>query len=508
MPDAVVIGAGPNGLVAANLLADAGWSVVVLEEQDEPGGAVKSGELTGRPGFTHDLFSAFYPLAAASPTLRRLGLERYGLRWRRGSLALAHPAPDGTCASLSMDLEETASSLDAFAPGDGDAWRELYGLWRHTGRHILAAMGTPMPPLRPGLRLARELGPSGLVRFARTMVLPVRRLGEERFRGAGGRRLLAGNALHTDLSPETAFGGFYGWLLTALGQEVGFPFPEGGAGRLTHALVRRLEERGGRVETGTRVTEVLVRRGRAVAARTPAGDVDARRAILADVDAPQLYIQLLAREHVPARMLDDLRRFHWDYGTVKVDWALEGPVPWSAPEARRAPVVHVSDGLDELTTTMSELARGVVPTKPFLILGQYAAADPTRCPPGKEVAWAYAHVPQGAGLDEAAFVDRMEGRIEELAPGFRELVLARHVFSPTGLERANRNLVGGSLNGGTAQLHQQFVFRPTARLGRPETVIRGLYLASASAYPGGGVHGAPGANAARAALTAARLKRI
>jgi phytoene dehydrogenase-like protein len=480
----------------------------VLEEQDEPGGAVKSGELTGQPGFTHDLFSAFYPLAAASPTLRRLELERYGLRWRRGSLALAHPAADGTCVSLSTDLDETAASLDAFVPGDGEGWRELYALWRRTGPHILAAMATPMPPVRPGVRLARELGPSGLVRFARTMLLPVRRLGEERFRGEGGRRLLAGNALHTDLAPETAFSGFYGWLLTALGQEVGFPFPEGGAGRLTASLVRRLEERGGRVETGTRVTEVLVRRGRAVAVRTPAGDVDASRAILADVDAPQLYVQLLAREHVPARLLADLRRFQWDYGTVKVDWALDGPVPWTAPDARRAPVVHIADSVDELTVTMSELARGLVPTKPFLIFGQYAAADPTRCPPGKEIASAYAHVPQGAELDAAAFVERMEARVEELAPGFRELVRARHVFSPAGLERANRNLVGGALNGGTAQLHQQLVFRPTAGLGRPETGIRGLYLASASAYPGGGVHGAPGANAARAALTAARLRRL
>ncbi len=508
MQDAVVIGAGPNGLVAANLLADAGWSVLVLEEQDEPGGAVKSGELTGQPGFTHDLFSAFYPLAAASPTLRRLELERYGLRWRRGSLALAHPAPDGTCASLSMELDETAASLDGFAPGDGAAWRELFALWGRTGKHLLAAMATPMPPLRPGLRLARELGASGLAEFARTMLLPVRRLGEERFRGEGARRLLAGNALHTDLAPETAFGGFYGWLLTALGQEVGFPFPEGGAGRLTDALVRRLEERGGRVETRTRATEVLVRRGRAVAVRTPAGDVDAPRAVLANVDAPQLYIELLAREHVPARVLDDLRYFQWDYGTVKVDWALEAQVPWTAGDARRAPVVHITEGVDELSVTMSELARGLVPRKPFLIFGQFAAADPTRCPPGNEVASAYAHVPQSVELDVTAFVERMEARVEELAPGFRELVRARHVFSPAGLEGANRNLVGGALNGGSAQLHQQLVFRPTSGFGRPETPIRGLYLASASAYPGGGVHGAPGANAARAALTAARLRRI
>jgi phytoene dehydrogenase-like protein len=505
MPDAVVIGAGPNGLVAANLLADAGWSVVVLEEQDEPGGAVKSGELTGEPGFTHDLFSAFYPLAAASPVVGTLELERYGLRWCRGPLVLAHPAPDGTCASLSMDVGETAASLDAFAPGDGDAWRELYALWRRTGHHLLSAMATPMPPLRAGARLVRELGPSGLADFARTLLLPVRRLGEERFRGAGGRRLLAGNALHTDLAPEATFSGFYGWLLASVGQEVGFPFPEGGAGRLTDALVRRLEDRGGRIETGTRATEVVVRRGRAVAVRTRSGDVDARRAVLAAVDAPQLYLTLLSRHPVPGRVRESLRRFQWDNATIKVDWALEGPVPWTAEDARRAPVVHIADDVDELTVTMSELARCLVPSKPFLIFGQYSAADPTRCPPGKEVAWAYAHVPQGVALDEAAFVDRMEARIEELAPGFGALVRARHVFSPAGLERANRSLVGGAINGGTSQLHQQLFLRPTPGLGRPETPVKALYLASSSAYPGGGVHGAPGANAARAALRKVRL---
>lgn len=508
MPDAVVIGAGPNGLVAANLLADAGWSVVVCEEQDEPGGAVRSGELTGEPGFTHDLFSAFYPLAAASPTLRALELERYGLRWRRGPLVVAHPAPDGSCASLSMDLDETAASLDAFSAGDGDAWRELHALWQRVGSHLLAAMSTPMPPIRASLRLARELGLGGLVPFAREVLLPVRRLGEERFQGEGGRRLLAGNALHTDLAPENAFGGFYGWILTALGQEVGFPCPEGGAGRLTDALVARLHASGGTVETGARVTEVTVRKGRAVAVKTTGGELEARRAVLAAVDAPQLYLSLLSRDHVPGRVLDDLRRFQWDNATVKVDWALEAPIPWTAGDVRRAPVVHVADSVDELTQTMAELAQRLVPTKPFLVFGQYSMGDPTRCPPGKEVAWAYTHVPQGVEFDEEAFADRMEARVEELAPGFRGLIRARHVFAPSGLERANRSLVGGALNGGTAQLHQQLVFRPTSGLGRPETPIRGLYLASSSAYPGGGVHGAPGANAARAALTAARLRRL
>lgn len=521
MVDAVVIGAGPNGLVAANLLADAGWTVEVLEEQDTPGGAVKTAELT-EPGFRHDVFSAFYPLAAASPALRGLRLEEHGLRWRRGELVLAHPARDGSCASLSMDMEETAASLDAFAAGDGDGWRELYALWERVGEDLVESIARPIPPVVPALRIAGALR-GDLPRMLRMTTLGVRRLGAESFRGAGGQRLLAGNALHTDNTPEQALGGFFGWFLTALGQQHGFPFPEGGAGALTAALVRRLEACGGRVRCGVRVDEIVVRRGRAAGVRTGTGEgVAARRAVLADVTAPELYLRLLSHEHVPARVLDDLRRFELDSGTVKVDWALERPIEWSAADARRSPVVHVSEGVDDLTVYGSELSRGLVPARPLLVFGQYARADATRCPEGKEVAWAYAHVPQrvrgdagGDGIagtwddrESEAFVARMEALVEELAPGFRDSIRARHVLTPPSLERANRNLLGGAINAGTAQLHQQVIFRPTPGGGRPETAVRGLYFASASAHPGGGVHGFCGSNAARAALGAERRKRV
>jgi phytoene dehydrogenase-like protein len=506
--DAVVIGAGPNGLVAANLLADAGWDVDVLEAQPEPGGAVKSAELT-EPGFVHDVFSAFYPLAAASPAIRGLELERFGLRWRHGPLVLAHPRPDGVCAALSRDLDETAASLDAFAAGDGDAWRGLYGLWRRAEAALLDALVEPFPPAGPGLRLALALR-GDLLRLARLAVLPVRRLGDERFAGAGGRLLLAGNALHADFTPESALGGFFGLVLCGLGQSVGFPVPEGGAGRLTAALVGRLESRGGAVTCGQRVARVLVRRGRAVGVRTEDGtEVEARRAVLADVGAQALYLDLLPREDVPALLLADLRTFERDNAIVKVDWALDAPIPWSAEPARRAPTIHVADSVDELTVSRSELVRGRPPAKPFLVMGQYSMVDATRCPPGREVAWAYTHVPPGwneRGADRLA--ERVEARIEALAPGFGALVRVRHVLTPGELERRDENLVGGTFNGGTAQLHQQLVFRPTPGLGRPETPIRGLYLASASAHPGGGVHGAPGAIAAKAALRAGRAARV
>jgi phytoene dehydrogenase-like protein len=521
MPDAVVIGAGPNGLVAANLLADEGWDVLVLEANEVPGGAVRTAEVTA-PGFRNDLFSAFYPLAATSPVLSALDLDAHGLRWVHAPLVLAHPLPDGRAAVLSRELDFTAAGLDGFWPGDGDRWRDLYGSWERTGGALLGALTSPMPPVRAGARLARAFGPRDLIGFARFGLLPVRRMGEEWFRGEGGPLLLAGNALHTDLPPEAAGGGLFGWVLAMLGQQVGFPVPQGGAQRLTDALVARLAAAGGRVVCGARVVGVRIQGGRATGVRTEAGDdIDAGRAVLADCDVLTLYRRLVGPEHLPARVLADLERFQPGAATVKVDWALSAPIPWTNPDARRAGTLHLADSLDELSITSAQLAAGLVPDRPFLLFGQMTTADPTRSPAGTEAAWAYTHVPQvvkgdagGAGIkgawddsDTDRFVERLEARVEALAPGFTERIIASHVFTPPTLQAANANLVGGDVLGGTSALHQQLVFRPTPGFGRPETPVRGLYLASASAHPGGGVHGACGANAARAALAHDRLPR-
>jgi phytoene dehydrogenase-like protein len=516
--DAVVIGAGQNGLVAANLLADEGWEVVVLEEAGEPGGAVRSAELV-EPGFTNDLFSAFYPFAAASPHIRRLELERWGLRWITSRVAVAHPATDGSCPAIDLDIDATAASLDEAEPGDGDAWRRLYELWERVRAGALGTFFSPFPPVRPVLRLLRALGPDELVRFARFSLLPVRRMGEEHFSGDGGARLLAGNALHADVSPEMPLSGVYGWVLCSLAQQHGFPVPEGGAGKITDALVRRLEARGGRLVCGQRVERIECRGGRAIAALSAVDRWPAGRALIADVGAPQLYRDLLDAGDVPRRTLEDLDRFQYDNATVKVDWTLDGPVPWAAERARAAGTVHVAAGVDALTLQSSELARRLIPADPYLVFGQYGSFDPSRAPAGKETAWAYTHVPQriaGDGRGEltgswderetAAFAERIEEQIEPLAPGFRSLIRGRHVFTPPAFEAANRSLVNGALNGGTAQLQQQLVFRPTPNLARPETPVDGLFLGSASAHPGGGVHGGPGANAALAALSAERSR--
>lgn len=516
--DGVVIGAGQNGLVAANLLADRGWKILVLEEQADPGGAVRSAEVT-RPGFVTDLYSAFYPLTAVSPIYRKLELERHGLRWRRAPNVLAHPARDGRCAYLSNDLDETAAALAAFAPGDGDAWRRLYAYWERIGPSFVEALLSPMPPIRGGSKLLRAIGPSEIARFLRFSLLPVRRLAEERFAGEGGGWMLAASALHADLTPESGGGGFYGWLLCGVGQQVGWPVPEGGAGEITAALVRRLETLGGEVRCSSRVERVLIRRGRAVGVRTAAREEISAPAVLADVGAPALFNDLVGAEHLPGGFLRDLDHFQYDNATVKVDWALDGPIPWSAEPARRAGTVHVAEGMDGLTRASTQIVRKLIPDRPFLVVGQYAAADPTRMPAGKESAWAYTHVPQavvgdaGGGLtgswdarETEEFTSRMEAEIERLAPGFKDLILARHVATPRTLQEHNANLVGGAINSGTAQIHQQLIFRPVPGLGRAETPIAGLFLAGASAHPGGGVHGGPGSNAARAAI-ARRYRR-
>jgi phytoene dehydrogenase-like protein len=501
--DAVVIGAGHNGLVAANMLADAGWRVLVLEATAEPGGSVRTAELTA-PGYRSDLCSAFYPLAVASPAIRELGLESYGLRWRHAPAVLAHVFPDGRHAMISRDIERTAKSVAAFAPQDADAWRAEFAFWQRVRDDLLDAVLRPFPPVRAGARLLRELGAAESLRLARMLTLPARVLGRERFAGDGARVLLAGSALHTDLGPDAAGGAVFGWLLTMLGQDVGFPVPEGGAAAITDALVRRLADRGGRLDCGRPVRSVLVAGGQAVGVRDAAGEaVRARRAVLADVPAPALYRDLVGAAHLPDRLLADLTRFGWDDGTVKVDWALSGPIPWQAPEVGDAGTVHLGADVDGLAGFATDLACGRLPRTPFLLLGQMTTADPTRSPAGTESVWAYTHVPRGEPWPEARLrrrAERIEQVVEDAAPGFRDRIAGRVITGPADLEAHNPSLVEGSINAGTSAIHQQLFLRPVPGLGRADTPVDRLYLAGASAHPGGGVHGAAGANAARAAL--------
>ena len=518
--DAVVVGSGPNGLVAANHLVDAGWSVLVLEAQPSWGGAVRSGTDV-HPDFVHDTFSAFYPLAAASSTVQALGLEEHGLVWQRAPAVLGHVFGDGGWALLHDDRVRTA---DGFRdPADRDAWLRLCDLWDRIGPHLVGALLSPFPPVRHGTPLAVRVARTGGLQLVRSLLSPAADLGESWFRDREARALLLGNAGHADIPMQAPGSGLFGVVMTMLAQTVGFPVPEGGAQRLSDALVARLEARDGEVRCGQEVVQVTVDGGRANAVLTADGTrFAARRAVLADVVAPRLYGGLVAREDLPRRVVRGMRDFRLDPGTVKVDFALSAPVPWAVPPDPMPGTVHVAPSPDALTRSLGQVASGEVPAEPFLLMGQMTTTDPTRSPAGTESCWIYSHVPQrvvddaghvGGTIrgvwdadDRERFADRMQDQVERVAPGFGELVLSRRVLGPRELEARDANLVGGAVNGGTSQLHQQLVFRPVPGWGRAETGIRGLYLASASAHPGGGVHGAPGANAARAALAHDRVR--
>ena len=517
--DAVVVGAGPNGLVAANHLADRGWSVLLLEAQPEIGGAVRSARDV-HPDFVHDTFSAFYPFVASSPVTASLDLEQHGLRWSHAPAVLGHLTERGW-ALQHRDREVTAALMDADHAGDGEAWLDLCRSWDQVGPHLLRSLTTPFPPVRGGVGLLAHLRRAGGLELVRTLLTPALELGHGRFGGHAAALLLAGNSGHADIPLDAPGSGLVGLLLTMMGQNAGFPVPVGGAGELSGAMARRFTARGGEIRCGVEVTDIELSAGVAVAVRTADGERHAaRRAVVADVHATRLYGSLLDPDELPARVTRGMRRFRDDPGTIKVDWALDAPIPWREEPAHAPGTFHVADSIEQMSQALSQVASGVVPAAPFMLAGQMTTSDPTRSPAGTESVWAYTHVPQkvlsDAGDDAVVGLwderererlgDRMQARIEALAPGFARHVVARRVLGPRELEARDANLVGGSLGGGTAQLHQELVFRPVPGLGRPETGIAGLYLASSSAHPGGGVHGAPGMNAARAAVLHDRLR--
>lgn len=522
MYDAVVIGAGPNGLVAANHLLDKGWSVLVLEAQPTVGGAVRS-DSDVAPGFVHDTFSSFYPLAAASPGITGFHLEEHGLRWVHAPAVVGHPRRDGSWALLHRDRQVTATLMDQQHGGDGAEWIRLCEEWDRIGDHLVHALLAPFPPVRAGLGAAARLRSVGGLGFVQTLLSPATHLGRDRFGGESPRLLLAGNAGHADIPLDAVGSGLMGLLLVMLGQTVGFPAPEGGAGNLAGALARRIVSLGGEIRCSAPVSRIDVGSGRATGVRISDGErYGARHAVIADVVATQLYGRLLSAGDLPARTEKAMRRFQMDPSTVKVDWALDGPVPWRSPPPYDPGTVHVADSVDQMTEALGQLAANAIPAKPFMLTGQMSKADPTRSPAGTEAMWAYAHVPQQATRDAGTgdirgtwdrddlerFADRMQSRVEDVAPGFGSRVMARRILGPREMESRDANLVGGAINGGTSQLHQQLIFRPVPGMGRAETPIRGLYLGSASAHPGGGVHGASGMNAARAAVARTRLHRL
>jgi phytoene dehydrogenase-like protein len=499
MADAVVIGSGPNGLAAAIRLAEAGRSVVVLEAADHYGGAVRTEELT-LPGFHHDTFSSVYPAGAASPVFARMPLDRYGLEWIHPASCYATPLPDGVPAAvLHRSMEETVASLEAVGAGDGDAWSAFATPFLDAWDALRATMLSGFPPVGGPAKLLLQAGPIGTLKFTRLLAESSVGLGRRLFDSGGARAWLYGAAMHGDTPPQKPGGAIAAAYLNLLGHAVGWPSPRGGAGRLADALVGYLESLGGTVRTGARVERLLISGGRVVGVGVEGGESVSADIVVADV-MPQA-LAALAGDALSGWYASMLKRYVYGPSTLKVDWALDGPIPWADPAVRGAGTVHVGGSEDELLATIERSESGL-PEKPFLLLGQQSVADPTRAPEGKHTAWAYTHGPNSAAIweDEVdRHVARVEAQVERYAPGFGELILARHVLSPSGLEARNANLIGGDVGGGSYSL-RQVVFRPLPKLNPYRTPVGGLFLGSAAAFPGGAVHGVPGDAAAASAL--------
>ena len=472
--DAVVVGAGPNGLSAAVVLARAGWSVLLVEQGDTVGGAARSAEVT-RPGFVHDLGSAIHPLAAASPFFRTLPLEKHGLSWVQPDLPLAHPLGDGRAAAMHRSLDRTAKHLGA----DGEAYRRLMAPLVNQWRSLMEEVLQPVAHL--------PSAPLLLARFGLRALCPATLLTRGLFREADARALFAGSAAHAALPLSAPGVSAFGLLLHAAGHTVGWPFPKGGAGALTQALAAYFRDLGGTIETGH-----------------PVDSVDAlpsARAVLLGLTPRQ--VLNVTDDHLAPRYARQLGRYRYGPAAFKVDYALSDPIPWAAPACRRAGTVHVGGPLDEIAAAEQAVADGHLAERPFVLVAQHSRFDPSRAPDGQHTAWAYCHVPNGSRADAT---DHIERQIERFAPGFADTILERHTMGPQALERWNPNLVGGDINGGSLQL-RQLLFRPIPSLfGSPyrmptnTTGAPSLYLCSASTPPGGGVHGMCGAHAARTVL--------
>lgn len=502
--DAVVIGSGPNGLVAATLLARAGWSVELLERSDVAGGAV--GSDTTERGYVHDWGSAFYGVLHASPVLRELGLDRR-LGWAHTGTPVG-AVWDGGAAVMHRSADRTADGLGV----DGAAWRDLVSWWHRLGETLFGAMlgpvGSPLPLLRTAARLH---GPREGLQTARMLLEPVEAWVAQQFATPQARMLFASNATHADVAVDAAGSTPPAMLLAMAAQVHGMPVPVGGARRLAEAMVEAAQEAGVVVRTGVDVTRVVVRGGRAVGVLTRDGEgIAVRRAVVADVAPGILARDLVGEEHLPGEWLASLRRHRYTSGYFRLDLDLDRPAPWADERLRDSVVVHVTGDLDELAMSQAEVRRERLPAQPQLILGQQDRADPTRVPDGAASLWVECHCParpvgEGPGW-EAAFAERMLDRLERHAPGLRGSVVATTVTPPLGLQDRDPNLVGGDVGGGSAAPDQLLVFRPVAGWSPYALPVAGLWMCGAASHPGGGVHGMCGRNAARAVLRRSRLR--
>jgi phytoene dehydrogenase-like protein len=465
--DAVIVGGGPNGLAAALTLARAGRSVTVIEASDTVGGGVRSAELT-LPGYVHDVCSAIHPFGRTSPFFARAGLEARGLHWIEPPIALGHPLDDGSAVLLTRDVDRTAAALE----GDGAAYRRLLGpIVRDWDRLLPEILAPIRVPLSPGRAFA-------LARFGLVALQPATWVAR-RFRGERARALFAGAAAHSVISLSQPASAAAAIVMLASAHADGWPFPEGGAERLPQALAAELDALGVTIQVGRRVEGLH--------------DLPPHRVVLFDVTPRQLLA--IAGDRLSRRYRRSLQGYRYGPGVFKVDLAIEGPIPWRAPELHEAGTVHLGGTLEEIARSEAAVAAGRVPDRPFVLLAQQSLFDPTRAPDGHHTVWAYCHVPNGSTAD---MTEPILGQIERFAPGLRVRILSTAVIGPADLEAYNPNYVGGDIAGGHNGVGQ-LLTRPALRIDPYATSDPAIFLCSASTPPGGGVHGMGGYHAARSA---------
>jgi len=464
--DAIIVGSGPNGLAAAITLARQGWQVLVLEARESIGGGTRTGEVT-LPGFRHDICSAIHPLGLGSPFFRSLPLEDYGLRWIQPDLPLAHPFDDGRAAAVHQSLELTASELGQ----DGDRYRRLFASlvadWDKLADEFLGPLSLPRHPL-------------AMVNFGVRALWPAKTAARMAFRTEQARGLFAGMAAHAIMPLEWPATAAFGLILGTLAHATGWPIPEGGSQSIADAMADLLVDLGGEIVTNRRVHSL--------------DELPPARAILLDLTPRQALS--IAGDRLPPGYRRRLERYRYGPGVFKIDWALDGPIPWTAEACRKAGTVHLGSTLEEIATSERLIWQGKYPERPYVLVAQQSLFDGSRAPEGKHTGWAYCHVPHCSTAD---MTETIEKQIERFAPGFRDRVLARHTMTAHDYQEYNPNYVGGDINGGVQDLRQLFT-RPVARLDPYSTPLPNLFFCSSATPPGGGVHGMCGYHAARSVM--------
>lgn len=462
--DAVVIGSGPNGLAAAITLAQAGKSVAIYEAEPTIGGGARSAELT-LPGFVHDVCSAVHPMALSSPFFRMLPLDQFGLRWIQPDAPLGHPFDDGTAVVLARSIEESATQFGEDADAVRSLIQPLVKSWDRLAETVLAPPRFPRHPL-------------ALAHLGWNALRPATKLARSKFKNVRARAVFAGMAAHSMLPLENVLSGAFGLLMWATCHSVGWPFAAGGSQSLSNALAGLLRSLGGDIFTSRRVNSLA--------------ELPPTRAILCDI-TPWQFLQI-AGGNISNREQRSFQSYRYGPGVFKVDWALDGPVPWNAPECARAGTVHIGGTLEEIAESERAPSQGKTAERPFVLFAQPSLCDSARAPAGKHTAWAYCHVPNGCGID---MLDRIEKQVERFASGFTKRILARSVMTPAEMQTHNANLIGGDIGGGSVEI-RQFFFRPGVKLY--STSLSRVFLCSSATPPGPGVHGMCGYFAAQRAL--------